>query len=87
MRAKLQVDVVSLDAAHRRALEEVVGRELAENQRLTISVSDIAAPSDTPKRAQSLKDWTGVYEGLSDEEIDEVDTIIKTRANLTRPFP
>ena len=87
MGVKLQIDVVSLDASHRRALEEVIGRELASNQRLTISVSDVAAPSPAPKPAQSLKDWTGVYDGLSDEEVDEVDKVVKTRANLTRPLP
>jgi hypothetical protein len=87
MEVELQIDVVSLDASHRRSLEEVIGRELAANQRLTISVSDIAAPSDRPKPAQSLKDWTGVYVGLSDEQVDEIDTIVKTRANLSRPLP
>jgi hypothetical protein len=87
MGVELQIDVVSLDASHRRALEEVIGRELAANQRLTISVSDVAAPASGPKPAQSLKDWTGVYEGLSEEEVDEVDRIVKTRANLTRPLP
>lgn len=87
MGVNLQIDVVSLDASHRRALEEVIGRELASNQRLTISVSDVAPASSAPKPAQSLNDWTGVYEGLSDEEVDEVDRVIKTRANLTRPLP
>ena len=87
MGVELQIDVVSLDASHRRALEEVIGRELATNQRLTISVSNVAAPADRPKPVQSLKDWTGVYEGLSDEEVNEIDAIVKTRANLTRPLP
>jgi hypothetical protein len=31
-----------------------------------------------------LEDWTQVYDGLSDEEIEGVDKIAKTRANLTR---
>lgn len=87
MGVELQIDVVSLDDSHRRVLEEVIGRELAANQRVTISVSDVAAPSSAPKPAQSLQDWTGVYEGLSDNEVDEIDRIVKTRAKLTRPLP
>jgi hypothetical protein len=87
MGVELQIDVVSLDPSHRRALEEVIGRELAANQRLTISVNDVAITSPAPKPVQSLNDWTGVYEGLSDTEIDEIDKILKTRANLTRPLP
>lgn len=87
MGVELQIDVVSLDAPHRRALEEVIGRELAANQRLTISIRDLAAPRTSARPAQSLSDWTGIYEGLSDEEVDQIDKIIKTRANLTRPLP
>ena len=83
MGVELQIDVVSLDASHRRALEELIGRGLATNQRLTISVSDVPATASGPKPVQSLKDWTGVYEGLSDEEVEEVDRIVKRRANLT----
>jgi len=33
-----------------------------------------------------LEDWTRVYDGLSDEEIEQIDAIAKTRANLTRDF-
>ena len=87
MGVDLQIDVDSLDASHRRALEELIGRELATNQRLTISVTDATPVSPTSKPAQSLRDWTQVYEGLSDDEVDEIDKIIKTRANLTRPLP
>lgn len=87
MGVELQIDVVTLDAPHRRALEEVIGRELSVHQRLTISVSDLAASSPPTKPAQSLQDWIGIYEGLSDAEVDEIDKIIKTRSNLTRPLP
>jgi hypothetical protein len=87
MGADLQIDIGNLDASHRRALEELIGRELAANQRLTISITDVAAVPPMAKPPQSLKDWTEVYDGLSDEEVDEIDQIIKTRANLTRPLP
>lgn len=87
MALNLQIDVGSLDASHRRALEEVIGRELDASERLTISVSDPAVPPPVTIPAQSLEDWTAVYEGLSDNEVNEIDTLIKTRANLTRPLP
>ena len=79
METNLKIDVATLDAPHRRALEEVIGRQLEGNQRLIISVMDVAV--------QTLEDWTNVYEGLSDEKIDAVDKIANTRANLTRNLP
>lgn len=87
MGVDVQIDIGSLDASHRRALEELVGREIEANQRLTISITGIDAVPPTAKPAQSLDDWTEVYDGLSDEEVGEIDQIIKTRANLTRPLP
>ena len=82
-----QIDVGALDASLRRALEEVIGHELAVDQRLMITVTNPKAPATQPRPAQSLDDWIGVYDGLSDEEVEEIDKIIKTRANLTRPLP
>ncbi|CAN5224470.1 hypothetical protein BH10PLA2_BH10PLA2_11200 [soil metagenome] len=40
-----------------------------------------------PRPAQTLEDWTRVYECLSDEEIEDVDKSVKTRANLSRNLP
>lgn len=87
MGVDVQIDIGNLDASHRRALEEVIGRELTASQRLVISVSDSTAPTPAAKPAQSLDDWTRVYDGLSDDAVEEIDAIIKTRANLTRPLP
>jgi len=85
METTLNIDVATLDATHRQALEEVIGRELGANQRLIISVIDVAVPQNgTPRPAQTLEEWTNVYEGLSEDEIEAVDKIAKTRANLTR---
>src|SRR5690606_38943693 len=39
METNLHVDVATLDAPHRRALEEVIGRQLSTDQRLIISVT------------------------------------------------
>ena len=87
MESNLQIDVGSLDGPHRRALEEVIGRQLTANQRLTISVSDVVVPTTAANAVQSLDDWTNVYQGLSEAEIEEIDRIAKTRANLTRNLP
>ena len=88
METSLNIEVANLDGSHRRALEEVLGRSLASNQRLLISVLD--APSALESVAQShqpLDDWLSVYDGLSEQEIEQIDQIAKTRANLSRQFP
>ncbi len=88
METDLNIDVAALDDQHRRAIEEVMGRQLAVNQRLIISVIDVAVPQSAASRpAQSLEDWTNVYEGLSDQEIEAIDKVAKTGANLTRDLP
>ena len=88
METDLKIDVATLDGSHRRALEEVIGCELASNQRLLISVIEVSLPQNSePRPVQTLDDWTSVYDGLSEGEIDEIELIAKTRANLTRHLP
>jgi hypothetical protein len=88
METPLNIDVATLDTAHRRALEELIGRELAANQRLVISVIDVAIPlRDDARPVQTLDDWTHVYDGLDDDQIEAIDKVAKTRANLTRNLP
>jgi hypothetical protein len=49
--------------------------------------SDDETPaSNTIRPAQSLEDWIGVYDGLTEEQIEAIDQVVKTRANLTRVF-
>jgi hypothetical protein len=85
METSRTIDVTSLDATHRRALEDVIGVQLRADQQVTIGVSDRA---DGPKKevtpAYTLKEWASVYDGLTEEEIAEIDRIANTRANLTR---
>ncbi len=78
-----EIDVMALDAAHRRAFEDVIGARLEQNQRLVISVT---APA-SPRSAQSLADWSGVYEGLTEDQVEAIDREMKKRANLTRSAP
>jgi hypothetical protein len=89
METSHEIDVTSLDDEHRRALEDVIGTQLRHNQRLMISVTevDVTPATDTPRRAQSISDWTSVYEGLTDEEVEAIDREVKTRANLSRHLP
>lgn len=83
----LKIHVSALDPPHRRALEDVIGRELTAKQTLLISVVETdTSTGDTLRPAQSLEDWTGVYDGLSDKQVDAIDQVVKTRANLTRDF-
>ena len=88
MEKDLKIDVATLDAPHRRALEEVIGQQLTKNQRLIISVVAVELPpSDGYRPAQTLEDWTHVYDGLSDEDIEAIDDVAKSRADLTRDLP
>ncbi|MDP1798583.1 MAG: hypothetical protein Q8K78_13910 [Planctomycetaceae bacterium] len=88
METALNIDVATLDLPHRKALEEVIGHALAAHQRLVISVIELTPlPVDTSRPAQSLDDWTKVYDGLSEDEVEAIDQIAKTRANLTRDLP
>ncbi len=85
MDTALNIDVASLDAPHRRALEDVLGHALATHQRLVINVIEwVDPPTATARPAQSLDDWTSVYAGLTDDEIEAIDQITHTRAELTR---
>lgn len=84
-------DVTTLDETHRRALEDVLGRELQANQRLIINVLEVEGTvtiGPAGERApQTLADWTNVFEGLSEVQIEDIDRIAKTRANLSRHRP
>jgi hypothetical protein len=84
-----QIDVISLDDAHRRALENVIGTHLRQDQRLTINVSE-ASPTPVPaasRRPQTMADWKRVYEGLTEEQIEAIHRDMNTRADLTRHLP
>lgn len=72
-------------------MEDVLGRELQANQRLIISVTEVGecatSKTATELPRQTIEDWQKVYQGLNSEQIDAIDRIVKTRANLTRHVP
>ena len=80
-----QVD--RLPASGRSAAEQLIGHSLRGNERLIIQVLEMEVdPTPTaPASAQTLPDWCNVYQGMTDEEIDDLDRSI-TRCNLTRSF-
>ena len=81
-------NVRDIESGERRVLEHVLGQQLQENQQLIISIMELEAePVAAPHPAQTLDDWTHVYDGLADDEIEEIDQIAKTRANLARNLP
>ena len=83
-----QVD--ELQANERSAAELLVGHSLRGHERLILQVLEIdvaVPPPEDSRPAQTLEDWVHIYDGLSDEEIEEIDAIAKTRANLTRNLP
>ncbi len=84
-------NVRDIEHGERKVLEHLVGRQLQENQQLIISVvvlgseSGEGAQATEPAPSDQLPDWCNVYEGLTEKEIDELESIILQRANLTRP--
>jgi hypothetical protein len=89
-------NVRAFDTADRQHLERILGQALRDDQQIIIQVvsptgiavgsSTDAGAAATPQTAKSpLPDWCNVYDDLSDREIQEIEKIILTRADLTRP--
>jgi hypothetical protein len=82
-------NVWDLGSRERRALEDVLGKRLEDNQQVMIQVVTVAGQSannetrlDDP--AAVLPDWCRVYDGLTEEEIAQVEEIALQRSDLTR---
>ncbi len=84
--------VRDIEQSERQVLEHVLGRQLKENQQIIIQVVNSASDkSQSPKSAETsaaldeLPEWCNVYDGLSDEQVADVESVILQRASLTRP--
>jgi hypothetical protein len=80
-------NVAEIDQADRRAIEHLIGKQLADHQQVIISVVnlDLTSPDEPAAPASGdMPAWWNIYEGLSDEEVDRLDQAIRQRANLTR---
>ena len=86
MSSQLDIDVSRLSPEQRHVLEELTGRELSGQCRLTIVMSGPEARTAADRPAQSAAGWVGVYEGMSAEQRARADSIILQRADLTRDF-
>lgn len=73
-------NVRDIETNQRRALEQVLGQKLQENQQIIIQV---VTPVKEPE--QRLPDWCNVYEGLTAERVTEIEDVILGRCDLTRP--
>ena len=81
--------VRDIEENDRHVLENVLGRTLDENQQIVIHVVTLEgnpAPMarDVPD-SDELPDWCNVYEGLTAEEVADLESVILERADLTRP--
>lgn len=80
-------NVKDIPSDDRRALEHVFGQQLAENQRITISIAESESLITEPIQGNgTLPSWCNVFEGMSDAEIAEIEKIALTRAELSRTF-
>ena len=86
-------NVKDIEAAERQVYESVLGQKLLENQQVVIQVvasPDTSAPSGSgghapPSGKLELPKWCEVYEGLSDDEIAQVENVILCRRDMSRP--
>ena len=80
-------NVRDISSTARKVLEQVLGRQLGDNQQVVIQVVTPETKTEDRKTNSSpgkLPDWCNVYEGLADVEISEIEKIIQQRADLTR---
>lgn len=80
-------NVKDIGSDDRRALEHVIGRQLAENQTIMISVTEVNLQAEPQVAADGkLPGWCNVFDGLSDQEVADIEKIALTRADLSRTF-
>lgn len=82
--------VKDIERDERCHLEKVLGRKLTDDQQLVIQVIELPPEPATGEKAKAvqppdrLPEWCNVYEGLTVEEIAEIEEIILTRADMSR---
>jgi hypothetical protein len=85
--------VCDINATQRRALEEVIGQSLAEDEQVIIQVVTLGhPPAESPQGPRAphpspLPYWCNVFEGLSAEQLADVEEAILQRTDLTRRSP
>lgn len=79
--------VGEMKANERSAAELLLGHRLRGHEQLIIQIMshETADQTNDSHPAQSLPDWCNIYNGLTDEEIDNIDKSI-VRCDLSRSF-
>ena len=86
-------NVGEIDVHDREALEHVLGYALRDDQQLVIRIVNLPGqrePVTAPalhggNGSPELPEWCNVYDGLSDDEIADLEKTILQRADLSRP--
>lgn len=83
-------NVDEIDSTDRQAIERLLGQPLRENQQVMIRVITTEKESNgtekgVPSAPAALPAWCNVYEGLSEDEIADLERIVLTCADLSRP--
>jgi hypothetical protein len=80
--------VRDIEECDRHMLEHVLGRPLHQNQQIIVQVVTLG---DTPTQApvadragdtDALPDWCNVYEGLTAEQVADLESVVLDRAIL-----
>jgi hypothetical protein len=78
-------NVSDLPGSDRTAAERLVGHPLGDDQRIVIQVENRGAVAlESNVESDELPNWCNVYEGLTDEQIGELEKAISRRLDLTR---
>jgi hypothetical protein len=83
----IHLNVDSLQASQRHALESVVGRPLQPSQRVVIQILDsvpVVASTGNSANGTALPAWCNVLEGLTPEESAALDESLASRT-ASRP--
>ncbi len=77
-------NVRDLGEGERSVMEQLVGHHLADEQKLVIQVFGTNLNTEpTQSGADLLPDWCNVYEGLTDDQIAEIEKSI-VRCDVSR---
>lgn len=83
----IRFDVKNIGSEQRRTLEQMIGRQLAQDEQLVIVVSPGESDSKQPvSQPALLPEWCNVFEGLGDESLAEIEKSALSRADLSRTF-
>jgi hypothetical protein len=87
-------NVREIASDERRVYETVLGQRLTENQQVVLQVIDLGESSTEEGAEESnvppagpLPEWCRVYEGLTEQQIAEIEHVVLTRSDMTRPSP